>query len=858
MTPRHFVEFVLRMAWRETRATWLRLTFFFLCVGLGVAAIVVLRSVVQQVRITLTSEARALVAADVVVSSGRPFTEDIASRIAQMAAEEGAVDSTRLVDTQTMASTAADDTAVKMVELRGVEAAYPYYGTLELENGLTYSHALLADHGAVVQPELLVFLDIGLGDTFRLAGETFTVRGVIARDRVQRGGIAFGPRVYVDLADLTRTSLLGFGSRATHQVLLKVDDEARTAPLTDRLRDSLRGDFANARSWQNMEDRIGRNLETAENYLSLVGFAIVIIGGIGVWSVTRVLVQQKIRSVAVLKCLGASGASVLAVSLVQILGLAVVGSVVGLGLAWAGLAAIPVSVLEPLGVTSVGMTSSAALQGLAVGILVSLLFALVPLLDIRQVKPLLLLRAHSSGSARLRNWQSWLAGAGIGIALALVAVWQADSLATGLYVSAGFAVIAAVLYLASVGLIRLTRPLVASGRFSVRHAAISLGRPGNQTRVILMAVGLGCFFIMGVRSTQVSLLADLTSGISDRSPDFVLIDIQQDQVDGVQNVLAPFVSEPPRIMPNMRGRVVRVDGQRLQLDSVEAVRDHRRLSREYGLTFRDHLEANEELVEGTFWDPTSDAAVASASSGDVDTEVSIEVDARDDGLSLGDVVHFDVASVIITARVTSVRRVAWEDSQSGGFIFVLKPSPAVLGAPHSYVGFAQVKDAQPSAGADLQRQLVRSYANVSVIDVRDIIATIRDIVDNVTVGITAVGIITLIGGILILIGAVAMTKFQKTYEAAIYRTLGASSRLVATMLAVEYGLLGTLAGTLGALGGTALSYGLTQHLFNIDWHLAPGLLAVGIIGSAMAVSFVGVAASLDVLRRKPMATLRSE
>jgi putative ABC transport system permease protein len=170
----------------------------------------------------------------------------------------------------------------------------------------------------------------------------------------------------------------------------------------------------------------------------------------------------------------------------------------------------------------------------------------------------------------------------------------------------------------------------------------------------------------------------------------------------------------------------------------------------------------------------------------------------------------------------------------------------------------QVRDGEASAGGGLQRQLVRSYPNVSVIDVRDIIATIRDIVDNVTLGITAVGIVTLVGGILILVGAVAMTKFQKIYEAAIYRTLGASSRLVAAMLAVEYGLLGTLAGTLGALGGATLSWGLSTHLFNIDWHPAPGLLVIGITGSAVIVSVVGVVASLDVLRRKPLATLRSE
>lgn len=846
------LAFVLRMAWRETRATWLRLTFFFLCVGLGVAAIVVLRSVVQEVRTTLTREARELMSADVTVQSTRPLPPELVSRVSAIATRLTQASGADVVDTQTMASSLAADGGVRLVELRGVEAAYPFYGTLELEGGQAYSHALLADHGAVVQPELLAALDIRPGDAFRLAGQTFVVRGVIARDRVQRGGIAFGPRVYVDLAQLRQTALLGFGSRATYQHLLRLGDPARTASVTDALREALSNDIVSVRSWQTMEDRIGRNLRTAENYLSLVGFAIVVIGGIGVWSVTRVLVQQKVRGVAVLKCLGASGAQVLGVSLVQIVGLAALGCVAGLGMAVLALMTVPVSVLEPLGVSAVTMSSSAALQGVAVGLLVSLLFALVPLLEIRRVKPLLLLRAHSTG-ARQRDWQSWLAGGLTGLALALVAVWQADSLRTGLFVSAGFAIIAAVLYAASVGLVRLTRPFVTSSRFALRHAAISLGRPGNQTRVVLMSVGLGCFFVMGVRSTQVSLLADLTNGVSDRSPDFVLIDVQADQVDTLQQTIAPFVVEPARVMPNMRARVVGVSGRRLQLGSLDEVREHGRLTREYGLTFRDHLEANEEIVRGTFWD----SPLAAAADG-VDTEVSIEIDAEEDGVDIGDVISFDVAGAVIRARVTSIRRVAWEDSQSGGFVFVLRPAPAVTQAAHTYVGFVRVHDDQSATRGGLQRALVRALPNVSAIDVRDIIATIRDVVDNVTVGVTAVGIVTLIGGVLILVGAVAMTKFQKIYETAIYRTLGASTKRLVAMLAIEYGLLGTLAGSLGAVGGALLSWGLATWLFNIDWTPAPGLLVAGIGLSAAIVAVVGVASSYDVLRRKPLAILRSE
>ncbi|MEO8482515.1 MAG: FtsX-like permease family protein [Acidobacteriota bacterium] len=855
MTRSTQVLFVLRMAWRETRTSWGRLVFFFLCVGLGVASIVVLRSVVQEVRRTLTREARALIAADVIVQSNREASGASAARLADVLASPDVAGSTEVVETQTMA--AAPDGhgngAVKLVELRGVEAEFPYYGQLELEGGQAYSHRLLEGHGALVQPELLIALDLSVGDSLRLAGQTFRIAGAIARDRIQRQGIALGPRVYIDLADLKTTSLLGFGGRATYQQLLRVPDPKRTAAVSDRLRAAVKGEPMRVRSWQTMEDRIGENLTTAENYLSLVGFAVVVLGGLGVWSVTRVIVQQKVRSVAVLRCLGASGPSALAISLLQVLALAAGGCVLGLAMASAVLAAIPARVLEPLGVTSVSTTWSAAWQGVAVGLLVSLLFALVPLLEIRNVKPLFLLRPHSAPTARQRDWRSAMAGLATGLALALVAMWQANSIRGGAYVSVAFALIAGVLYVSSVLLVRVTRPLVHASSVAVRHATINLARPGNQTRVILMSVGLGCFFIVGVRAMQTLLVEELTTQVGRSSPDFVLIDIQRDQIEGIRKTVEPYLRAPIRITPLVRGRVTAVAGTRLQLANPDAVREQRGLGREFGLTFRNDLESNERITAGTFWS----SPLTSAPEG-VDTEVSVEQQLHDEtGLSVGDVVQFDLAGIPLQARVTSIRRVAWDEAQNGGFVFVLRPAPAVDRAAQNYVGFIQVRD-DPRGRGTLQRDLVRVAPNVSVIDVRDVIASIRDVVANVTLAVTVVGIVTLVGGVLILVGAVAMTKFQRVYEAAIYRTLGASTRLVATMLATEYGLLGLLAGVLGSSGGILLSWVLCRYLFHIEWHLTPGLLAGGVVLTALTVSLIGVLASLDVLVRKPMASLRNE
>jgi putative ABC transport system permease protein len=850
------MRFVLRMAWRETRASYARLAFFFVCVALGVAAIVVLRSVVQQVRDTLTREARYLVGADIVVQSSQPWTGERLARLETELAGAAVRARTEVVETQTMATPAAGGTgAVRLVEVRAVGEGFPFYGAPELEGGLAYSTALFADRGVLVAPELLLEMGLRPGDGLLLGGQVFTIRGVVTRDRVQRaGGIAFGPRVYVGLADLRATPILGFGSRATHQVHLRVDADA-IVRLTGQLRRAFRQDAASVRSWRGVEDRLGRNLSTAENYLSLVGLAIVVLGGIGVWSVTRTVVQQKIRSVAILKCVGASSRQILATYGLLVLWLSAAASLLGVGLAAAAVAAIPRRTLEPMGITEVGLSLSAVAQGVAVGLLVSMLFALVPLLEVRRVKPLLLLRADTVASARRRDWRSVLLTSAIVVVLGAVAVWQAGSLRAGLYVSGGLATVGLALYGLSLVVLKLVAPLARSRRFAVRHAVISLGRPGNQTRVILMAVGLGCFFILSVRALQTNLTEVFSLQVGENTPDFVLIDIQRDQVDGVRDAVSPHVRRPPRLLPMLRARVVGIDGRRASLPTAEDVRRQGSLTREYGITYRDALQDNETLVAGRFWPGRLETE---ATADGADTEVSIEQEVRDEAqVEVGDLMRFSLGGRVLSARVTSIRRVTWGETQNGGFIFVFRPSPALDRMPQTFVGFLEVAD-DPAARVKLQQSLVRAFPNVSAIDVRDVLAALEQVIANATLGVTVVGAVTLVSGVLILIGAVAVTRFQRLYEAAIYRTLGASTRTLGSMMAVEYGLVGLLAGALAAVGALGLTWAMARYLFEIDWRPAPVLLTAGVLITGAAVAIVGLAASAGILMQKPLATLRNE
>jgi len=330
-----------------------------------------------------------------------------------------------------------------------------------------------------------------------------------------------------------------------------------------------------------------------------------------------------------------------------------------------------------------------------------------------------------------------------------------------------------------------------------------------------------------------------------------LIDIQRDQSAGIAALIRERQDHgavPARLVPVLRARVTGVRGREVNLENYSDVRGRGSLAREYTITYRDHLESNERVTDGTFWQATPAAA-----SGEVSIEESIH---ERFNINVGDRMRFDVIGRTIDATVTSVRHVEWGDSRSGGFMFVFRPG-VLDPAPHTFVAFLQAPEAT-TARARLQYDRVAKYPNVTAIDGREILARIQTVIDNAVLGISIVGGIALLSGVLILIGAVAMTKFQRVYEAAILRTLGAGTRLLTMTLAIEYCALGLLAGTIGAAGALGLSWGVARHVLDIPWRPAPGLLGAGAVLTMLLVTAIGVLASADVLRKKPLATLRAE
>jgi putative ABC transport system permease protein len=309
-----------------------------------------------------------------------------------------------------------------------------------------------------------------------------------------------------------------------------------------------------------------------------------------------------------------------------------------------------------------------------------------------------------------------------------------------------------------------------------------------------------------------------------------LLDIQKDQAEGVRAFLAERATggAGAQLLPVLRARVVGTG------------------RRDYTVTYRDRLESNERILDGEFWDGPSS-----------EPEVSIEEGIRERlEFEVGDTIPFDILGSVVNARVTSIRQVEWRDSRNGGFMFVFRPG-GLDQLPQTFV--APVKGpGSPAERARFQHDLVAQFPNVSVIDFHAILATVRDITDKVTLAITVVGGLVLFSGALILIGAVAMTKYQRVYEAAVFKTLGANTRAIALMLLFEYGVLGTLAGLVGSIGAIGLTWGVSRFALEIPWRVIGPEHAAGIALTAILVAAVGVLSSLDVLRNKPLSTLRAE
>lgn len=841
------MNFIFKLAWRDSRASRRRLVLYSLCIVLGVAALVAVGSFSDNLQQAVNQQTKGLLGADLVVISRQPFSDEINRHLTGLQTERA--DEVGF-SSMMVFPTAGDLT--RLVQVRAVEGSFPFYG--EFQTAPVDAAQQLTAGGAVVilEDTLLAQFNVKPGDTVRLGRSTLTVLGAVKQMPGESFAITqLAPRAYIPLALLPETGLAGKGSLLRFKAALKLPESVDPLEAERVIREKFPAERLQIDTVEERKERLGRTIENVQAFLSLVGFVALFLGAIGVASAIHVYVRQKLTTVAVLRCLGASARQAFGVYLVQGATLGLLGAVLGglLGLGVQLILPATVADLLPMPV-EFEISWLAILRGMAAGWAICLLFTLLPLLAIRRVSPLAAIRSSvAEKPAGIDPWRValWFI---IGLAVIGFAVWQTQSWRLGL----GFTGMMAVGFLLLAVLARFLawaarRWAPRSLPYVVRQGIANLHRPNNRTVLLLLSLGLGTFLILTLYLSRVTLLAQVEGTGGGGRGNLMLFDIQDDQIGPLEKLLEregmPALQQAPIV--TMKIRAINGRGAEELLADESLKIPGWTLRREYRSTYRDALTPTEELTAGEF--------TGRVAEGTAIVPISVEEGlASDLQAGLGDEIEFDVQGVPVQTRITSLRKVEWRRLEPN--FFVVFPAGVLEPAPKFYV--VAVRAADAAASARLQQVVVQSFPNVSAIDLSLLIETFDGIFDKVSFVVRFMAMFTVVTGLIVLTGAVASGRFQRIREVVLLRTLGATRRQLVWMQLVEYailGFLGALAGTLLALAANSL---LAHFVFKIAPVLPVGPVVVALLAVPLLTLLTGLLSGRGVTNHPPLEILRQE
>jgi putative ABC transport system permease protein len=843
------------LAWRESRTARRRLLLYMSSISLGVAALVAIDSFAGNVTRSVREQSRGLVGGDVSFTAREPTPAPLSALLDSLDRHGGR--SARQVSFASMAVSPRSG-RTRLAQVRAVSSGYPIFGQVTTAPAGRYA-SLQGGANALVDESLLIALDARVGDTLSLGYGRFAVTGVL-REVPGDPGIAaiIGPRIFIPERYVAETQLLGFGSRAEYESVAAYPEGTAVARAVQPYRARLDSARVRVRTVAESESNLTNAIQRLADFLGVVGLVALMLGGVGVASGVSAFVARKIDTVAVLRCLGATGPQVLAIygSQAALMGLAgaAVGALLGIGIQFL----LPLAVADLLPVdVAVRLEPRAILTGLGIGGWVALAFALRPLLALRRVSPLQALRRDAAGIGR-RGWRDpyvvlvdvALVGSVLGIAMA-----RATTPRQGAALAGGIAAVLLVLYGAAALLTwiarRAPRP---SWPYTLRQGIANLHRPGSQTRAVVLSLGFGAFLVSTLYLVQANLLREfrVTAGAS--RGNLVFFDVQQDQAPGLDSLIRAARRPVLQRTPIVVMRIASIGGFDQAALTSPKDPDHVKraqwaVRREYRSTYRDSLLATERITAGR---PFARRGTGQPSdTGEVSLDAGV---AKELAVKLGDVIVWNVQGALVPTRVTSFRDVVWTRFEPN--FFAVFDGRSLESAPQQFVLLTDARD--PAVAARLQRDVVARYPNVSSIDLTLILRTVEDVVHKVSLAVRFLAIFSLLMGVPVLFGAVSATRRQRLREGVLLKTLGATRAQIRRILAAEYALLGAM----GALCGMALSFAgawaLTHFVFEsgftADW---PSALAIA-GGMLLLTLIVGLVTSREVYRETPMVALRQE
>ena len=824
-----------RLARRELRGGLRSLRIVVGCLALGVAAIAAIGTLQAGLQAGLAADGARILGGDVELrTAARPATPEVRAWIAARGGQVSDIVTLR-------AMLVAPSGERMLVELKAVDGAYPLFGALVLEPPVAVASGTVA-----LDPLVAERLGLAIGDMVRIGEARLRLAALVAQepDKVATPAL-FGPRALMSLASLDATELVQPGSLVQRDLRIRLPPGIAPRAFADALLAAFAPEGWRVRTSDAAEPGVNRFLDRAAAFLVLAGLTALLVGGIGVGTGVRGWLDARARSIATLRCLGASSGTIFLTYLIQVLALAAlgigIGLVAGYGLTWAAAQALAGSLPVP---PRLALYPAPLALAALYGLLTALAFALWPLGRAARISGAALFRDVVQPAGGIPGRAVLAANLLAGLALVGLIVGTAGDRVFAAWFCAAALLALVVFRLGATALMAFARRLSHLRRPSLRLGLANLHRPGAPTTLLMVSLGIGLTTLTAIAQIEGNLRRQLAGEMPSRAPNFFFIDIQSDQAARFDALAAgiPGVAEVKRV-PSLRARVVAVKGVpteqvRTTPETAWALRGDR------GLTYSAGVPEGSRLVEGAWW------AAAYRGAPLVSFDAGL---ARGWGIGVGDSITVNVLGRNFDLRIANLRQVDWRGM---GMNFTLVASPGLLeAAPHTHIATVR---GDPAQDATVLRRLTDAFPNISGIRVRDALEAVAALLGRIGTALSTTGSITLLSGLLVLAGAVAAGQRQRVRDAVVLKTLGATASQIRAAWLVEYALIGAVAGSLAALAGAAAAWGVVRFVMKAEWIFLPGTLAATVLGCAVLTLAVGQVGTALALRARPGPLLRNE